>query len=89
MKYISMYTGRKLTKPGDILATFEGISWLLVRYMEAPSLLRLPASYFDLALLRSPVEALKVRTTKPNAPADWQFPTWTWSGWMDGRIEYE
>ncbi|KAK3940471.1 hypothetical protein QBC46DRAFT_459005 [Diplogelasinospora grovesii] len=49
MKYISMYTGRNLTKPRDILAAFEGISWLL----------------------------------------GYQFPTWSWSGWMDGRIEYE
>jgi len=28
MKYISMYTGRRLIKPRDIFAAFEGISWL-------------------------------------------------------------
>jgi hypothetical protein len=39
IKYVSMYTGRNLTKPQDILAAFEGISWLLERYMQAPSLL--------------------------------------------------
>lgn len=38
MKYVKMYTGRDLTKPRDILEAFEGISWLLNRYMLAPSL---------------------------------------------------
>ncbi|GAP90139.1 putative heterokaryon incompatibility protein [Rosellinia necatrix] len=110
MKYISMYTGRKLAKPGDVLAAFEGISWLLERCMKAPLLFGLPTSHFDLALLWSPVKAINMRRPKNtslgkrtctkneqgncmcNVEHDSflgkQFPTWSWSGWMDGRIEY-
>ena len=61
MKYVGMYTSRNLTKPGDILAAFEGISWLLERYMHAPSLFGIPTSHFDLALLWAPLDALRRR----------------------------
>ncbi|KAK8084490.1 hypothetical protein PG997_005761 [Apiospora hydei] len=61
MKYVSMYTGRNLTKAGDILAAFGGISWLLGRYMRAPLLFNLPISHFDLALLWSPTQPIKMR----------------------------
>ncbi|KAF9884823.1 hypothetical protein FE257_001239 [Aspergillus nanangensis] len=61
MSYVSMYTGRLLTKQRDALAAFQGISWLLGRYMDTPFLFGLPASHFDLALLWGPLEALKQR----------------------------
>ncbi|KAK8045582.1 hypothetical protein PG993_005606 [Apiospora rasikravindrae] len=61
MKYVSMYTGRSLTKAGDILAAFGGISWLLGRYMRAPLLFNLPISHFDLALLWSPTQPITMR----------------------------
>ena len=114
MTYISMYTGRRLTKPRDILAAFEGISWLLGQYMRAPSVFGLPTSHFDLALLWSPAQTVRRRRPKEPRPkkrtctADAEgncscksahadtdmygsrsFPSWSWSGWMDGRIEYD
>jgi Heterokaryon incompatibility protein (HET) len=108
MTYISMYTGRHLTKPRDILAAFEGISWLLEQYMDAPSLFGLPTSYFDLALLWGPLETLRCRRTRAPSESEkksctqddlgnctcesfggLEFPTWSWSGWMGGRIEYQ
>ncbi|KAI5860078.1 heterokaryon incompatibility protein-domain-containing protein [Durotheca rogersii] len=111
LTYVRMYTGRRLTKPQDILAAFAGISWLLGRYMDAPLLFGLPTSHFDLAILWNPVT--KIRRMAPRHPAytGWAFqqdnagsfpsyaerrsfeslglPTWSWSGWMDGRIEYD
>ncbi|KAJ5632960.1 hypothetical protein N7490_009299 [Penicillium lividum] len=51
MSYVSMYTGRLLTKERDALAAFRGVSWLLERYMDTTFLFGLPASHFDLALL--------------------------------------
>ncbi|KAK4237582.1 hypothetical protein C8A03DRAFT_34434 [Achaetomium macrosporum] len=42
MVYVRMYTGRKLTKPRDVLAAFEGITWLLGQFMEAPMLFGFP-----------------------------------------------
>ncbi|KAK8018901.1 Heterokaryon incompatibility protein [Apiospora marii] len=61
MKYVSMYTGRRLTKASDILAAFRGISWLLGRYLRAPLLFNLPISHFDLALLWSPTQPITLR----------------------------
>ncbi|OCL09073.1 HET-domain-containing protein [Glonium stellatum] len=67
MKYVGMYTGRDLTKPRDILAAFQGISWLLERYMQAPSLFGIPTSHFDLALLWAPLGPISRRRLKPIA----------------------
>ncbi|KAM5341374.1 hypothetical protein ACJ41O_014405 [Fusarium nematophilum] len=111
LMYIRMYTGRQLTKPRDVLAAFKGVAWLLEEYMSARSLFGLPTSHFDLAVLWSPLEA--VRRRQPRAPSGsgascvqdalgncickveqesfggTDFPSWSWSGWMGGRIEYQ
>ncbi|KAJ5732742.1 hypothetical protein N7493_004223 [Penicillium malachiteum] len=58
MSYVSMYTGRSLTKQRDALAAFRGISWLLERYMDTTFLFGLPASHFDLVILWGLTEAL-------------------------------
>lgn len=42
MKCIYLYTGRSLTKPKDVLAAFQGVSWLLQEQMNAPLLYGLP-----------------------------------------------
>ncbi|XHF98560.1 hypothetical protein AWENTII_002109 [Aspergillus wentii] len=112
MSYISMYTGRLLTKQRDILAAFQGISWLLERHMDTPFLFGLPASHFDLALLWVPLEKLKQRKARRESDHDkrsctvdelgnctchadqesfggLEFPTWSWSGWMGARSEYQ
>ncbi|KAK8052960.1 hypothetical protein PG996_012261 [Apiospora saccharicola] len=111
MKYVSMYTGRKLTKASDILAAFQGISWLLELYMRAPLLFNLPISHFDLALLWSPTQPITMRRPHKDAASatkvctqdangncacktshaskeDRMLPTWSWSGWEGGKIEY-
>lgn len=67
LMYIGMYTGRRLTKPRDVLAAFRGVEWLLEEHMEAPFLFGLPTSHFDLALLWSPLE--RVRRRQPRAPS--------------------
>ncbi|GKZ26586.1 hypothetical protein AbraIFM66951_002815 [Aspergillus brasiliensis] len=53
MSYVRMYSGRHLTKQGDSLTAFRGVSWLLERYMSTTFVFGLPASHFDLALLWS------------------------------------
>ncbi|KEZ40215.1 hypothetical protein SAPIO_CDS9273 [Scedosporium apiospermum] len=111
LMYIRMYTGRQLTKPRDVLAAFKGVEWLLEEYMEAPALFGLPTSHFDLAVLWSPLEA--VRRRQPRTPSGSgtscvqdalgncickveqesfggnDFPSWSWSGWMNGKSEYQ
>ncbi|KAK5663275.1 hypothetical protein OQA88_3702 [Cercophora sp. LCS_1] len=96
LTYVRMYTGRELTKPRDVLAAFRGISWLLERYIQAPSLFGMPASHFDMALLWSPLAKIYPRQSGRCHPEDRSdrsedsigFPTWSWTGWMGGRIEY-
>ncbi|EJT81070.1 hypothetical protein GGTG_01057 [Gaeumannomyces tritici R3-111a-1] len=61
MKCVEQYTGRTLTKPKDVLAAFQGTSWLLHKHMRAPLLHGLPTSHFDLALLWMPLSALQRR----------------------------
>jgi len=111
--YVRMYTGRRLTKPRDVLAAFEGIAWLLGQYMDAPSLFGMPTSHFDLALLWTPLTKTRLRRARAQAQSGTatsctqdamgnctcnheqksfgaaEFPTWSWAGWMDGRIQYD
>lgn len=61
MKCVEQYTGRILTKSKDVLAAFQGTSWLLRKHMRAPLLHGLPTSHFDLALLWMPLSALQRR----------------------------
>lgn len=61
MRCIRLYTGRELSKPRDILTAFQGTSWLLQQRLNSPLLFGLPTSHFDLALLWSPVDALRRR----------------------------
>ncbi|KAK0713670.1 heterokaryon incompatibility protein-domain-containing protein [Lasiosphaeria miniovina] len=96
MKCVSLYTGRRLTLPKDIIPAFTGVSQLMARYMGAPFFYCLPASHFDFALLWQPSRAQKRRareawpkTTKAEGTLrdDWfdheEFPSWSWAGWMD------
>lgn len=110
MKSIRLYTGRRLSKSRDILAAFEGVSWLLEQHLNAPLLYGLPTSHFDLALLWMPLGDLDRRRARKaqqsqnskeygsnlEASDDMdgddfgakEFPSWSWCGWMNGKMEY-
>lgn len=115
MRCVGLYTGRRLTKPTDILTAFQGSAWLLEQYLRAPLLYGMPRSHFDLALLWTPMSTLCRRTRKHQSSqhpsttsSTWEdhfrcdeclssdtdfgpneFPSWSWSGWMHGKSEYE
>ncbi|KAJ5093303.1 hypothetical protein N7456_009164 [Penicillium angulare] len=61
MSFVGMYTGRSLTKRSDALAAFQGVSWLLERYMDTNFLFGLPVSHFDLVMLWGLSEVSKPR----------------------------
>ncbi|KAH7397014.1 heterokaryon incompatibility protein-domain-containing protein [Phaeosphaeria sp. MPI-PUGE-AT-0046c] len=90
MRSVELYTARDLSKPGDILAAFSGVSNLLHRTMCAPFIFGLPSSHFDASILWSypgSVERrfLGVQSSKSKAT---EFPSWSWSGWSGGSVEH-
>jgi hypothetical protein len=84
MNCVSLYSSRILSYTRDILAAFNGVSNLISKTMEAPFIFGLPSSHLDLALLWEPTKALEHR--EPNGH---EFPTWSWCGWMGGKMEYQ
>lgn len=73
MKAVSLYTGRNLTDPTDILKAFGGVAGLIDWYTCAPLYSGLPSSHFDFAMLWRPKEGKGRRSG---------FPSWSWSGWQ-------
>lgn len=51
MKSVELYTARSLTKDGEVLAAFSGVTNLMRRTMRAPFIFGLPSSHFNLSLL--------------------------------------
>ena len=68
MACVSLYTGRNLTLPKDILDAFDGVMRLMEVYMRAPFFFGLPSSHFDFALLWQPTSGKKRR--QPDATRD-------------------
>jgi hypothetical protein len=112
MKCVGLYTGRRLTKPKDVLTAFQGTSWLLQKHLNAPLLYGLPTSHFDLALLWMPLGVLQRRKQRRlhwsrqslcsqdelgncNCKMEQEgyggneFPSWSWCGWMEGKVGYQ
>lgn len=97
MTCVSLYTGRHLTKPGDILPAFEGVAGLMRTRMHgelAGFLYGLPPSHFDLALLWEPLSAQKRRKPSKDTKkddryvqVDTELPSWSWAGWTDASID--
>ena len=95
VNFVSLYTSRNLTKPRNILAAFNGVSNLLWKVLRAHFMFDLPSSHFDLAFLWEPEQALKHRTPRHDDEkkrAEYrsiEFPSWSWYGWLGGKMEYK
>ncbi|KAJ8111190.1 hypothetical protein OPT61_g6156 [Boeremia exigua] len=78
-KCVQLYTKRLLTFSHDKLPAFSAIGTLLGKSLHTEFAAGLPTSYFDFALLWTPVKprsgasAIRIR----------DFASWTWSGWHD------
>ena len=92
--FVPLYTSRNLTKPKDILAAFNGICNRMRETLQAPFIFGLPSSHFDLALLWEPEQALERRRPRDDSEDEkakykgMEFPSWSWCGWIGGRMEY-
>jgi Heterokaryon incompatibility protein (HET) len=90
---VSLYTIRDLTKPKDILAAASGICNLIEKTMQSPFIFGLPSSHFDLALLWEPQGPIKRRAPRNEKERSEyngvEFPSWSWCGWMDAKMEYK
>lgn len=94
-RFVPRYTDRNLTEPGDILAAFNGICNRMRETLQAPFIFGLPSSHFDLALLWEPERALHRRRPRIDGEkkkakyTEMEFPSWSWCGWIGGKMEYK
>lgn len=78
--FLSLYSGRQLTIPSDVLSACRGILNHLTKNTSMEFVHGLPKNNILPALMwkAHPQHCLRLRNG---------FPTWTWAGW-EGRIEY-
>ena len=79
---VRSYLRRKLTYEEDILRAFSGISGVLAGSMSEGVFFGLPQQFFDVALLWVPTEHLRPRKDTTNGVASYEFPSWSWVGWI-------
>ena len=78
-KAIEEYTHREISYKSDVLNAFAGLLHIFSRFFGCKTLLGLPESLLDLALLWKPTRQLQRRSG---------FPSWSWAGWV-GRVAYD
>ncbi|KIW72051.1 hypothetical protein PV04_00274 [Phialophora macrospora] len=89
LKSVRLYTDREITRDGDILAAYKGISNLMEATLRAPFIFGLPSSHFDLALLWQAGGSVDRRDESNFAvEGDTKFPSWSWCGWKSAPMEY-
>ncbi|KIW95025.1 uncharacterized protein Z519_03606 [Cladophialophora bantiana CBS 173.52] len=89
LRSVRLYTARKITRDGDILAAYKGISNLMEATLQAPFIFGLPSSHFDLALLWEIGGSVELRVDNNFAvEGDTKFPTWSWCGWKSATMDY-
>ncbi|KAI0024345.1 heterokaryon incompatibility protein-domain-containing protein [Xylariomycetidae sp. FL0641] len=79
---VELYSGRKLTFPGDRLVAFNGFANVLCPSLNATMVYGLPDSYFDWALLWEKTEKGERIQRQETLRETTQFPSWSWCGWF-------
>ena len=78
-RVVEEYTHREISYESDILNAFAGLLHIFSRFFRCKTLLGLPESLLDVALLWKPMTQLQRRSG---------FPSWSWAGWV-GRVAYD
>ncbi|KAK0654141.1 hypothetical protein DIS24_g5495 [Lasiodiplodia hormozganensis] len=104
MNCVQLYSARDLTKSGDILAAFNGVSNHIEDALSSPLTFGLPTSHFDLALLWIPLGSSQRRMGDESGDErfddepsrrrnsghtrETNFPSWPWCGWQGCTMDY-
>ena len=78
-KAIEEYIYREISYESDVLNAFAGLLHIFSRFFRCKTLVGLPESLLDVALLWKPTRQLQRRSG---------FPSWSWAGWV-GRVAYD
>lgn len=78
-RVIEEYTHRKISYESDVLNALAGLLHIFSRFFRCKTLLGLPETLLDVALLWKPTRQLQRRSG---------FPSWSWAGWV-GRVAYD
>lgn len=83
VKVIEQYTPHHMSFPGDVLRAPTGPSRIYEQCFQCHFSHGLPETLLDAAIIWHSNERLKRRE-----PSDFEFPSWSWAGWV-GRVSYE
>ena len=78
---INEFSGRQMSDPRDIIASFEGILSVFGKSLKTDIWFGLPEKYLNEALLWIEAGPSLRRNISISPSSDMKFPTWSWAGW--------
>ena len=85
---LAQFSGRQMSNPRDILASFEGILAVFRECLKTEFLFGLPEKYLNETLLWVEAGPSLRRNVSINPSSSMTFPSWSWAGW-NTAIEIE
>lgn len=85
---LTEFSGRRMSNPRDILASFEGILSVFRKSLNTSFFFGLPRRYLDESLLWIECGPRLRRNISITPSAKTTFPSWSWAGW-NAKIELE
>ena len=85
-RLLNQFSGRQMSDPRDIIASFEGILSVLQESLKTDFWFGLPEKYLDETLLWIETGPSLRRNVSINASSETTFPSWSWAGW-DTTVE--
>ncbi|KAH6680956.1 heterokaryon incompatibility protein-domain-containing protein, partial [Halenospora varia] len=90
--FVKHYTGRSMTNNTDVINAFQGVLTALRPNFRGDFLAGLPSTELEHALLWLPAQPVKRRIesqkTGLNKVVRTICPSWSWTGWEGGEIQY-
>lgn len=85
---VTQFSGRQISDPRDIIASFEGILSVLRSSLKTAFLFGLPEKYLDETLLWRETGPSSRRNISITPSSDTRFPSWSWAGW-DTAVDFK